>query len=284
MMYSTWFPTLERTLMCLSRIYLNVEMSVFEDLAQEAVTVCSDSLHSASREISSRHGQQDGELFLIKSLLTLREQIAPFDADIATTQKSLDFTPTAGALNWLLGEGTNSLLSFGANNAVLGFLQRGLPSVTQSQRDSKKDLEANLKMACNIFIDNTTQQIIAGLLAFLEQAHAQQQAAGSAAQPLRDAAFASIGRLSELIAQVKASFCSVMPGVTEKLELYLANPVTQRILLKPVQAKVLDAVGKFRALLEVNFEEAESRAVRDALQEIDQLARELGESTRAAET
>jgi hypothetical protein len=35
--FTAWYPSLERTLACLSRIYLNVEMHIFEELAQEAV-------------------------------------------------------------------------------------------------------------------------------------------------------------------------------------------------------------------------------------------------------
>lgn len=41
-------------------------------------------------------GDVDADLFLIKYLLILREQITPFDIDFTVTNKSLDFTSTSG--------------------------------------------------------------------------------------------------------------------------------------------------------------------------------------------
>lgn len=46
----------------------------------------------ASKAVAKRSSVMDGELFLMKQLLILREQIAPFDAEFSVVEKDLDFT------------------------------------------------------------------------------------------------------------------------------------------------------------------------------------------------
>ncbi|GFP99147.1 conserved oligomeric golgi complex subunit 3, partial [Phtheirospermum japonicum] len=88
----TWYPPLEKTITCLSKLYRCLEPGVFTGLAQEAVEVCSLSIQKASKLIAKRSSIMDGQLFLIKFLLILREQIAPFDIEFSVTHKELDFS------------------------------------------------------------------------------------------------------------------------------------------------------------------------------------------------
>ncbi|WMV37056.1 hypothetical protein MTR67_030441 [Solanum verrucosum] len=93
----TWYPPLEKTVSCLSKLYCSLESAVFTGLAQEAVEFCSLSIQKASKLIGKRSSSMDAQLFLIKHLLILREQagafqIAPFDIEFSVTHKELDFS------------------------------------------------------------------------------------------------------------------------------------------------------------------------------------------------
>lgn len=77
-LHGMWYPTVRRTLVCLSRLYRCVDRPVFQSLSQEAITHCVQSIEEAKQQIQLRASQLDAELFQIKHLLILREQIAPF--------------------------------------------------------------------------------------------------------------------------------------------------------------------------------------------------------------
>ena len=85
----------------------------------------------ASRAIGKRAGALDGQLFLIKQLLILREQIAPFEAEFAVTEKDLDFSHMRSHMRRILG-GQASIFSLSADNAMLQLVGRG-PRIIESQ-------------------------------------------------------------------------------------------------------------------------------------------------------
>ena len=49
-------------------------------------------VQAASRQLVKQSSVMDAQLFTIKQLLILREQIAPFEADFAVTEYDLDFS------------------------------------------------------------------------------------------------------------------------------------------------------------------------------------------------
>lgn len=51
-LHGMWYPTIRRTLVCLSRLYRCVESTVFQGLAQEAIVCCTENVNQASQIIS----------------------------------------------------------------------------------------------------------------------------------------------------------------------------------------------------------------------------------------
>lgn len=69
----TWFPTLRKTIWVLSQLHDFVKPAIFEDIAQEAVSLCRQSLIVASEQIRSSKTALDAQLFLARHLLILKE-------------------------------------------------------------------------------------------------------------------------------------------------------------------------------------------------------------------
>jgi hypothetical protein len=137
-LFASWHPALERTLMCLSKLFRCVEVSVFKYLAQEAVSVCTAVLIDASAKITTAHASSDpshsdGLLFLIKHLLILRDQIAPFSSvvDLSTTSHDLDFSHMKDVL-------PNIFSSVGKWSSFLDLVQTSAPRLKESKMDAKK--------------------------------------------------------------------------------------------------------------------------------------------------
>ena len=113
----TWYPTLKRTVWVLSKLntYVNVrpfplrlmhsilspqempKSAIFEDFAGEAVTLCRQSLSAAAGQVSTRpdNAKIDGQLFLIRHLLLLKEMVR--SVDLVQIERAADFSSVTGA-------------------------------------------------------------------------------------------------------------------------------------------------------------------------------------------
>ena len=219
--HGMWYPTLKRTLICLSKLYRCLDVGhpflqffaknswdvyicyafffakqkkIFEGLAQETLSMCIQSLSKASDTIKRNKTATDGELFLIKHLLILREQIAPFNNDFSVVEVHLDFTRIRDAAYGLMGK-KDKFFRLDRDNAFLDFLLnvilvlhaiclwferfecfyfcqiklQGTLEAKENTSDSKREVDAQLKSTCEAFIENVSEDLFGSIKNLVKQ-------------------------------------------------------------------------------------------------------------------
>ncbi|GJN03666.1 hypothetical protein PR202_ga21137 [Eleusine coracana subsp. coracana] len=279
--YVTWYRPLEKTVSCLSKLYRCLEPSVFTGLAQEAVEVCSTSLQSASKIISKKATPMDGQLFLIKHLLILREQIAPFDIEFSVTHKELDFSHLLDHLRRIL-RGQVSLFDWSRSSSLARTFS---PRVLENQIDARKvtnfshalllfdhihvllissyfcfcsfiqELEKSLKATCEEFIMSITKLVVDPMLSFVTKVTAVKVALSSGnqgqkldsvlAKPLKTQAFASPDKVAELVQKVVTAIQQDLLKVMTKMRTNIveAHIQLQSLLKSEYSAEEMQSIG-----------------------------------------
>ena len=241
--YESWFPPVRSVLRILSKIFRVVEPRVFEDMALHSVQACTASLRSAAAYIKQRKGQMDSDLFLVKHLLILREQLSPFDIELRSVERQLDFSDAGKAVARFLANRNRRLFSMNASeNALVTLLREGV-SVQEANVDSKRDLEDALRSACNDFIEHTSKLVAGELLSLVEQCKS------SDTNALAQQALLNSDSVEGILTKTADGIEAAMKTVTTQMALYLDNPGTQSILLKPASRKITRSVEDLRKIL-----------------------------------
>nr|CAG4719598.1 unnamed protein product [Naegleria fowleri] len=163
--FGIYYTTLGWTLSLLSKLYKVLDVEVFEGLAQEAVSACALSFIDASKKISEKTDVMNGSLFLISHLLTLLHELSYFNVSFTKTETSLDFSHLfEGISRFLKGQA-----SFSVTSLIFDLLSQTRPRLVVSSFDSKKDLEKQLKLACENFILNTVKQVADSCMTFIKK-------------------------------------------------------------------------------------------------------------------
>jgi len=239
----SWFPTLQRTLWILSKLYRCVRTTVFEDLAQEAVSICKDSLAIASESISTAHSKLDGQLFLIKHLLILKEQLAPFEANLVHAGKELDFSHVNVALS-SFAKGRTSIFN---PNALFDFAQSGIPRVVEISIDSRREIDRELKRICEDFIMECGQAATEPLSNFTTQVSAFQVANNSRTERLEitNQAFATPNAAYEVCESFREAANARLNFTMRRLSQYLDDSKMEAILLRPIQMNIVSRYRQY---------------------------------------
>uniref|UniRef100_A0A8B9QNF1 Conserved oligomeric Golgi complex subunit 3 n=1 Tax=Anas platyrhynchos TaxID=8839 RepID=A0A8B9QNF1_ANAPL len=223
-------PRHQRTLVCLSKLYRCID--------------------------GSYETQVDGQLFLIKHLLILREQIAPFHTDFTIKEISLDLKKTRDAAFKILNPKTVSrFFRLNSNNALIQFLLEGTPEIREHYIDSKKDVDRHLKSACEQFIQQQTKQFIEQLEEFMTKVSALKTMAtqGGPKYSLSQQPWAQPAKINDMVSSTYKTIKTKLPSTLRSMSLYLSNKDTEFILFKPVRNNIQQMFQKLHALLKEEF-------------------------------
>ncbi|KAB1267830.1 Conserved oligomeric Golgi complex subunit 3 [Camelus dromedarius] len=302
-LHGMWYPTVRRTLVCLSKLYRCIDAIVsdlvrgssdlfllysdlMENKREETVQKennikgqCSKDCHrkpclpafSRYLELQSLSAKTrfdevlecqtpiDGQLFLIKHLLILREQIAPFHTEFTIKEISLDLKKTRDAAFKILNPMTvPRFFRLNSNNALIEFLLEGTPEIREHYLDSKKDVDRHLKSACEQFIQQQTTLFIEQLEEFMTKVSALKTMAsqGGPKYTLSQQPWAqpdSKAKVGDLVASAYKTIKAKLPLTLRSMSLYLSNKDTEFILFKPVRNNIQQIFQKFHVLLKEEF-------------------------------
>uniref|UniRef100_A0A6J0UUR3 Conserved oligomeric Golgi complex subunit 3 n=1 Tax=Pogona vitticeps TaxID=103695 RepID=A0A6J0UUR3_9SAUR len=255
-LHGMWYPTVRRTLVCLSKLYRCIDKTVFQGLSQEALSACIQSLLVASESITKNKTQLDGQLFLIKHLLILREQIAPFHTEFTIKEISLDLKKTRDAAFKILNPMTvPHFFRLSSSNALIQFLLEGTPEIREHYIDSKKDVDRHLKFACEKFIQQQTKQLVEPLEEFLSKVSALKTVATQKGPKynLLQQPWAQPAKVGDLVSSTYRTIKTKLPATLQSMSLYLSNKDTEFILFKPVRNNIQQVFQKLHALLKEEY-------------------------------
>lgn len=196
-------------------------------------------MESGATQIGARN-QLDGQLFLVRHLLALREQIAPFEASFAVTSVALDFSHTREELRKVLSSG---------DVGRLFRLDTIAPRVSTDRKDSRQLLDKKLSETLERLIVGETKRLTRPMLSLLVQASSFEKVQSALPNPQKLSAqpWATEKCFEDVATGVASTLRTEVPQLAERLSLYLTQSQARAVLL-PIRDNVLDSWESFTAL------------------------------------
>lgn len=255
--HGMWFPTLKRTLICLSKLYRCLEKKIFEGLAQETLIMCVESLSKASEKIKHKKTVSDGELFLIKHLLILREQITPFNNEFSSVELQLDFSNIKNAAYSLLTK-KGKIFQMNRDNAFLDFLFNGTLEAKENLIDSKSEIDTTLKKSFEMYIERNSEDLFGAIrqLVIKLQTVVQMNSDLNATKTLlKQQAFAKPEKLQDIIAENYKDMRKKLTVLNTSMSLYLNNKDVEQIILKRIKNNMQQTYMDLSHIITNNYDE-----------------------------
>ena len=79
---------------------------------------------------------------------------------------------------------------------------------------------------------------------------------------VRDAAFATPVRLSEIVGRVNDALSSDLPICVRKMSLYITSAATREIIFNPIRSNIAEAHSQIASLLEAEYESQDIQSIK----------------------
>ncbi|KAI0644707.1 Sec34-domain-containing protein [Trametes meyenii] len=250
----TWYPTLQKTVWVLSQLHEFVKPAIFDELAQEAIKYCLQTLVSAAETLRSKKPPEsvyDGHLFLLRHLLILKEMTQNLDLVHRNVDRGIDLSGVPESLASVLGK-TTSLLP----NALLTSL--GMPR-DEDTTDVRHGIDQLLKQACEDVITAAADAVSGPLRSWAERVRLLYALDNDPVGPNGEPELPRMDySLKNSWAGADSAISSVngIPYSLEQhthdsamqLRLYIEDERTVEVLLKHIQERIVDDWMYFRNL------------------------------------
>ncbi|KAI0694271.1 Sec34-domain-containing protein [Cytidiella melzeri] len=234
----TWYPTLRKTVWVLSQLHEFVKPAIFDDIAQEAVSLCKQSLVAAADALKAKSAPTvtlDGQLFLVRHILILKEMTQNLDFASSTKDNDvferIDLGGVTETLASMLGR-TTSLLP----NAL--FASLGMPR-QESLTDVKHGIDHELRQACEDVIAFCANSVCKPLRTWLEQRMASSVPI-AVSQPVPSS------QPQQVLSEFTVACHRDLRAAVAKISLYLEDDRTVAVLVKHTQERIIDEYMEFR--------------------------------------
>ncbi|KAI9457417.1 Sec34-like family-domain-containing protein [Russula earlei] len=218
----------ETTVWVLSQLHDYVQPAIFNDLAQEAVSLCHASLITAADTLRVKSAF-DGQLFLVRHFLILREITRNLDVAQKAEPKGSDVGGSADSFS--VADTVSSVLSR-TSTLLPGSLFTSLGVMrAEHLADAKRGIDQDLKRACEAVISMASEPLCAPLRAFTGRPASPAEAAvldeafrGACARDLR----ANIARVRLYVPDARTAAVLVQHAVDRVEDTYSAFRIAAR--------------------------------------------------------
>lgn len=289
-----WYPPVSFTVRLLTGLHPVLDTPSFNDIAHESLTGAIAAVQEASRSVTASAGQLHGLLFVVRQLLLLRLHTPNQDCGVP-----MDYVGSGN----LVGQETKGGLDF---NHVQDYLKRAISgrlfsgaikgssletNSGQRQSNPRLELDRAVKGACENLIISMTKLSVEPALNFLTKVTAVygkerpspdrlggqggSESGDNLSQqrrPLREHAFATPERMSEIVKSVNTLIKNELPTMLQLLKAYVPAEEREHTLCVPLKSNINNALTQIATLVEAEytFSEVESMGLMST-EEVDKL-------------